>query len=519
MIRTMKSDLEKTITAGIEALQAGKFKEAQSIFQTALKEAESGQDKLLIAACLDQLGETFFQQGQYEQAEPYYLQSYQIRRQLLTPGHEDIVASLNNLSTVYFFQGKYKLAGPLCEQLIAIYETVLGKEHPEVATCMINIGLIAMAEGRFGQAEKYYSNAHAIREAAFGQQHVLVGNSLSHLGSVYLEQECFAAASDTLRKALAILENNLGGDHPDLEKVLGKLIKSLEREGKHAEAEQLSPRLASLKEISLGPTHPDVIASLEKVAALYLQQGKSEEAARLYQRLLAIKRHSYDDSHPEVARQLTNLALVQQAQKLPAQAEPLLLKALHIYEHSSHQNASNRAPVNTQFLTALKNLASFYDSSQRFSKSEKEWRRLIELTEAQSDKYPDMLMHAYEHLADCLIEQNKNDEAQSALRKALQFWHSSVFQNSIKSGATVVQQAILLTKLANLLKQAEQYMEAELHYQQALDQLIKALGSDHKDLAPTMEGYADLLIRTYREAEAENMLTCARNITGKKQNA
>ena len=70
-----------------------------------------------------------------------------------------------------------------------------------------------------------------------------------------------------------------------------------------------------------------------------------------------------------------------------------------------------------------------------------------------------------------------------------------------------------LTKLANLLKQAQQYTEAELLYKEALGQLMKALGANHKDLAPTMEGYADLLARTYREAEAEHMLACAHNLS------
>jgi len=122
----MNTDLEKKIASGIAALQAENFKEAQGLFQEALKEAESGQDRLLVALCLDQIGETFFQQGQYIQAEPNYSRAYQIRRALLTPGHEDIVGSLNNLSAVYFFQGKYQLAKPLCEQLVAIYETILG---------------------------------------------------------------------------------------------------------------------------------------------------------------------------------------------------------------------------------------------------------------------------------------------------------------------------------------------------------------------------------------------------------
>ena len=130
----MKTDLEKTINSGMAALQAEKYKEAQDLFQVALREAESGQDRLLLAACLDQMGETYFLQGQYAQAEPYYSRAYQIRRGVLTPGHEDIVGSLNNLSAVYFFQGKYYLSKPLCEQLLAMYETILGRDHTEVAT-------------------------------------------------------------------------------------------------------------------------------------------------------------------------------------------------------------------------------------------------------------------------------------------------------------------------------------------------------------------------------------------------
>jgi len=511
----MKTNLEKTIASGIEALQAEKFKEAQALFQTALKEAESSQDRLLAAHCLDQLGETYFQQDQYGQAEPYYAQAYQIRRQLLTPGHEDIVSSLNNLSAVYFFQGKHDLSKPLCEQLMAIYQTVLGRDHPEIATCMINLGLIAMAEGKFGQAEKYYLQAHRIRLSSFGRQHTLVGNSLSHLGSVYLEQQRFAEASDALRKSVAILEKNLGHEHPDLGKVLNNLIEALEAEGKGTEAEQLCPRLVSLKEISLGPAHPKVVACLEKVAAFYLRQNKPEESAKLYQRLLAMKRRTYGNDHPEVARQLTNLAFAEQSLKLPAQAEPLFLQALHIYENNSRQSSGNVAVTHAQFLTALRNLATFYDTDRRFSKSEKEWRRFVQLAEASPDKYADMLITGYDRLASCLIEQNKSDEAQTILRKALQFQNNKI-KDGIKSSAAIYQQASFLTKLANILKQEHRFAEAELHYKEALDGLVKVLGATHKDLAPTMEGYADLLALTYREAEAEHMRACTRSLIEKK---
>ena len=171
------TDLETTILAGTKALQIEQFDKAATLFQAALKEAESGQDKLMVAFCLDQLAEIHFQQGQYAAAEPYYERAFIIRRQLLTPAHEDIVLSLNNLSAVYFFQGKYWMAKPLCEQLVATYETVLGNDHPEIATCFINLGLIAMAEGKFGQAEKFYRDAYSIRQIALVRSMRLPGTA------------------------------------------------------------------------------------------------------------------------------------------------------------------------------------------------------------------------------------------------------------------------------------------------------------------------------------------------------
>jgi tetratricopeptide (TPR) repeat protein len=188
---------------------------------------------------------------------------------------------------------------------------------------------------------------------------------------------------------------------------------------------------------------------------------------------------------------------------------------LHIYEHNSHQSSSNIAATHALFLNALFNLANFYDSDRRFSKSEKEWRRFVQLTESSSDKFGDMLITGYDRLANCLIEQHKNDDAQAVLRKALQFQNDKI-KDGIKSSTAIYQQASFLTKLANILKEAHHFDEAELHYKQALDGLIKVLGATHKDLAPTMEGYADLLALTYREAEAEHMRACTRSLIEKK---
>ena len=173
----------------------------------------------------------------------------------------------------------------------------------------------------------------------------------------------------------------------------------------------------------------------------------------------------------------------------------------------------NVAAAHAQFLTALKNVAAFYDADRRFSRSEKEWRRLIEIAEKDPNKYGHILVDAYERFANCLIEQNKKDEAQTVLRKAIKL-QKDIYLSDNNPGDNTYKHASLMSKLADVLKASNQLSEAEMYYKEALDELIKTpLGANlHQDLAPTMEGYADLLARTYREAEAEHMLACVRSL-------
>ncbi len=303
-----------------------------------------------------------------------------------------------------------------------------------------------------------------------------------------------------------------GQDHPDLERLVNKLIEALEATGKDDEAAELYPRLVGLKEISLGPAHADVATHLEKLAKMYFKQGKEEEAAKLFQRLLTMKRRACGDFHPQVADQLTNLAFVMSAQGHSAKVEALFVQALEIYEKNSQRMVDHSSPGYIQFLESLRNLAAFYDSDRRFAKSEKEWLRLVQFLEPEANKNPDFLLQSYEWLANCLLEQQKGAEALPLLGKALRFlqeYENKPFRNAVEDE---VRHATFLTYMGHALKQTGQLVNAESYYKDALDRMMKAVGPNHPDLAPTLEGYADLLSRTYREAEAEHMLACARSL-------
>ncbi len=513
----MKTQLETTIEEGLNALQGQQYGKAESLFRQALQNAQDAKNELLMAKCLDNIGEVSFLQGWYEQAEPYFEQALEIRRKTLPTAHEDIIVSLNNLSATYFFQRKYRQAKPLCEQLITTYEVVLGKEHPEVATCLINLGLIAMAEGKLDNAEQRFAEANTIRQSNYEPMNILIGNSLSHLGNAYFEQKRYEQASQKFKEALVILEAHHSLDNSDLQVVVSKLVHSLEQTESFSELEQLYPSLISSTEIKLGPAHPEVTKYLEKLANLHLKQNKHEEAEKILQRLLSMKRRAFGETHPEVAKQLTNLAFMKQASGNAAQAETLFLQALSVYDNYKNKGITALTPAFTPYLEAIKNLAIFYESDKRYAKSEKQWQDLLQLVEPQSKVYPQLLLDAYEHFANSLTEQKKTTEAQSLLQKALRFLDQNGDNTKLDKVDFKLRQARFITTLANALKTENKYAEAEKHYKNALDILMKSLGPEHPDLAPALEGYADLLMLTYREPEAEHMLSCARTLTAKSK--
>ena len=81
-------------------------------------------------------------QGRYNDAEPLYLQSLDIRKRQLGNDHPDVATSLNNLAVLYESQGKYSEAEDLAQQALVIYQNRLGNEHPNTQNAVVTVKLL-----------------------------------------------------------------------------------------------------------------------------------------------------------------------------------------------------------------------------------------------------------------------------------------------------------------------------------------------------------------------------------------
>ena len=81
-------------------------------------------------------------QGRYNDAEPLYLQSLDIRKRQLSNDHPDVATSLNNLALLYESQGKYLESENLAQQALVIYQQKLGSEHPNTQNAAVGVKLL-----------------------------------------------------------------------------------------------------------------------------------------------------------------------------------------------------------------------------------------------------------------------------------------------------------------------------------------------------------------------------------------
>ena len=147
----------------------------------------------------------YYSQGRYNDAEPLYLQSLDIRKRQLGNDHPDVALSLNNLAILYSSQGRYNDAEPLYLQSLDIYKRQLGNDHPHVALSLNNLALLYSSQGKYLEAENLAQQALVIYQQKLGNKHHDTQNAALTVKSLYIMKllQCNKDILFSILKALA----------------------------------------------------------------------------------------------------------------------------------------------------------------------------------------------------------------------------------------------------------------------------------------------------------------------------
>jgi Flp pilus assembly protein TadD len=270
-------------------------------------------------------------QGRYNDAEPLYLQSLDIRKRQLGNDHPDVATILNNLAGLYESQGRYNDAEPLYLQSLDIRKRQLSNDHPDVATSLNNLAQLYYSQGRYNDAEPLLLQSLDIRKRQLGNDHPHVAQSLNNLAQLYYSQGQYNDAEPLYLQSLDIRKRQLGNDHPHVAQSLNNLAQLYYSQGQYNDAEPLYLQSLDIRKRQLGNDHPDVAQSLNNLAQLYYSQGQYNDAEPLYLQSLDIKKRQLGNDYPDVATSLNNLALLYESQRKYLEAENLAQQALVIY--------------------------------------------------------------------------------------------------------------------------------------------------------------------------------------------
>jgi nucleoside phosphorylase/tetratricopeptide (TPR) repeat protein len=225
--------------------------------------------------------------GKLREAEDQYVHALAIV-QNAKPLNELVLAMcLNNLGDIYRRQGQYIRAEPPLREALAIRMRHYGRQHLDIARSFHDLGLLHFEQGQYNEAEQLFRDAVAIRQALSQPGDPHIARALDSLARLCTKRGHYDEAEQLYQRALAIREKALGPEHPELACSLDGLAELYQARGQYAEAEPLYKRALAIREKALGPEHPDVVISLENYALLLRNMGRSEEAESLESRARA----------------------------------------------------------------------------------------------------------------------------------------------------------------------------------------------------------------------------------------
>jgi tetratricopeptide (TPR) repeat protein len=241
---------------GAEARQGRRYEEAERLLKLAVAEAEQfGAADTRLATSLRELGDVYFAQRKYDEAEPLFRRVVTVYETAQGSDHVDVAMALESLAMVVRVQRRYAEAVPLLERALAIQEKAGGPDDPIVAVFLSHLATCYQHLQKYDQAEVMLKRALEVTKKAGSPNEVVVANAMTNLAALYSVQKHYDQAEPLYQQALECYEKAAASKLRDMStaKVLEKYAELLLATDRPAEALKLQERAEALRAATKGP--------------------------------------------------------------------------------------------------------------------------------------------------------------------------------------------------------------------------------------------------------------------------
>jgi CHAT domain-containing protein/Tfp pilus assembly protein PilF len=320
----------------------GDMPNAEKYYQQFLKECrKQGNETLMVAAGLNNLGNMSTLHDDLATAQEYYDQALAIRVKL-APGSLVVASSFSNLGNLAIERGDLSKAEEYYLQALPIKEK-LAPESLTLANTLNNLGIVADDRGDLQKAEQYSERALVIKQK-LAPDSLAVSSSLTNVGAIYEERGNLVAAEKYNRQALAILRKLAPGSVSEAT-TLDNLGVLAQVRGDDDKAEEYHRQALEITG-KLSPGSQDMALSLQSLGDVALDQGKLNKAEDYYGQALAIRQKLSPES-VEVAGLLSNMGALALQRNNLAGAEEQFRHALAIAQKDSPGSLNSSAYIHS----------------------------------------------------------------------------------------------------------------------------------------------------------------------------
>lgn len=229
----------------------GMGKKAVSVLNDALRQARRDfvSNVELMAGVQNSLGMAYAQSGQAKKAQPLFEEVIRLTMQEGEPAFLTANA-LHNLGQSFWEQRKYDEAESAYRRSIEIMEAMFGSSYPRLAITRASLGLLYLQMERLDEARQQLLISLRIADQTSLFMPTRRVRILGNLGEIYARQGKFTEAEETLASAVDITRKNPEHDKETVE-LLNAYAALLERLGKtdqadaaHREANRVRAALA-----------------------------------------------------------------------------------------------------------------------------------------------------------------------------------------------------------------------------------------------------------------------------------
>ncbi|MBN1781762.1 CHAT domain-containing protein [bacterium] len=260
-------------------------------------------DSLVLAQTHNDIGVTYYFQGDYNRAIENYEKSMQIRLRRLPPDHLVLAMNYSNMGACYSAKGNPDRSIEFKSKALEIAKMNIDKNPFYVARCYNGMAIAYNDNGEYMRALEFYEHALNIYTEKYGDAHPDIAMICNNMANTYANMQQYDRAIDMFLKAVRI---DYRFENPDASSKLAIRLANLGSTyldvKQPQKAVEYTMQSLKMRQKLYSEQNADIANNYEILGQAYEKLGQYDRSKAYFEKSLDIRGSILGEAHPQVAK-------------------------------------------------------------------------------------------------------------------------------------------------------------------------------------------------------------------------